>query len=545
MKHNNWIFLLTTAILFGESVTLNTTEISQKKPHVIVIVADDLGWNDVSWNNPNVVMPNLNDLALNGVILNQSYVLPRCTPTRTALLTGRYPFTMGFQDANVKREEPRGIPLKVKLLPELLKMAGYSTHAVGKWHLGFCSWDYTPTRRGFDTFYGFYGGGEDHFTHKEPSRIEGIGRKKNKKRSKTAYLDLRNGTALDDTQEGVYSAHLFASTAEEIVRSRDPKDPMFMYLAFQSVHSPLQVPPEYEDVYKHIGNQNRRVKLGMVTAMDEGIGKVVKALKETGHYENSVIIFTTDNGGAIRHAGSNWPLRGGKGSFWEGGMRGPAMVHSPYLRNAGSVTDQLLHVTDWYSTIVSIAGGRAPTVDGLNQWDALAGIASPSRRKMIYTVEDFLNIKAGVRFADYKMLVGDIETDDWESIPLSEDGPLRPRNYRAQSYNETDEEATSTGTDYIQWKELESNQELKWKPKVRRILNNHLWSDTKIRLFNIKDDPEERNNLSAKESRRLQKMMIYLSKQLTRLVPSPSWKTDEASPFHWENAWSPGWCVAS
>ncbi|XP_064099097.1 arylsulfatase B-like [Macrobrachium nipponense] len=544
MKHNRWIILLTTAILFGESVALNTEELTKKKPHVIVIVADDLGWNDVSWNNPNVVMPNLNDLALNGVILNQSYVLPRCTPTRTALLTGRYPFTIGFQDENVKREEPRGIPLKVSLLPELLKEAGYSTHAVGKWHLGFCSWDYTPTRRGFDTFFGFYGGGEDHFTHKEPSRLEEMGRKKNK-RKKTAYLDLRNGTELDDSQEGVYSSHLFASVAEEIVRSRDPKDPLFMYLAFQSAHSPLQVPQEYEDVYKHIGNKDRRVKLGMITAMDEGIGRLVKALKETGHYENSVIIFTTDNGGAIRYAGSNWPLRGEKDSLWEGGMRGPAMVHSPYLRNAGSVTNQLLHVTDWYSTILNIAGSTTPRVDGLNQWDALAGIASPPRSKMIYTVEDFFNITAGVRFDDYKMLIGDMEPKDWESIPLSEDGPLRPRNYRTESYNETEEETSSAGTDYIQWKELEGNQVLKWKPKVRRILNNYLWSDTKIRLFNVKDDPEERSNLSLKESRRLQKMMIYLSKQLTRLVSSSSHKMIEASPVHWGNAWSPGWCVAS
>ncbi|XP_066984783.1 arylsulfatase B-like [Macrobrachium rosenbergii] len=375
---------------------MSAKQLSQKKPHVILIVADDLGWNDVSWNNPSVVMPHMNDLAKNGVILNQSYVQPTCTPTRTALLTGKYPFRFGLQKGVIAATEPRGVPLQAKMLPKFLKKTGYETHAIGKWHLGFCSWDYTPTKRGFDTFYGFYNGAEDYYRHTRS--IAGNPKRLAEKRSHSdGFLDLRNNTTPDGTKKGIYSTHLFASVAEDILRSRKSQDPMFMYLAFQSVHTPLQVPRNYSQVYRHIRDKDRRTYLGMVTAMDEAVGRIVKALKRTGHYKNSVIIFTTDNGGSTKNGASNWPLRGRKSSLWEGGVRGAAFIHSPFLPNPGTVNNQLYYAADWFRTIVDITGSPSPKVDGIGQWDAIAGLSESARKKIIFNMYNFKAFKACIR----------------------------------------------------------------------------------------------------------------------------------------------------
>ncbi|XP_066950764.1 uncharacterized protein [Macrobrachium rosenbergii] len=394
-----------------------------KKPHVILMVADDLGWNDVSWHNSFVVTPHLGQLAADGVILNQSYVLPTCTPTRAALLSGRYPFTMGMQKGALNPLDPQGLPLSNKLLPKLLKKYGYTTHIIGKWHLGFCSWQYTPTKRGFDTFYGFYGGAEDYYTHQRSEKK--IRRESRRGGRREEYLDLRNNTTPDYTKKGIYSTYVFAAAAEELIRSRNPKQPMFLYLPFQSVHGPLQVPKNYTRVFRKVGDYYRRNYLGMVMAMDDVVGRVVAALKATGHYENSVIIFTTDNGGSIKMGASNYPLRGGKSNLLEGGTRGPAFIHSPLLPNRGSVSNQLFHVTDWYRTVVGLAGGKAydPYLDSIDQWDAITGYAAPPRERLVYNIDDSENkFRAALRYNEFKLSVGAVGKKLW--------APYRPLLHR-------------------------------------------------------------------------------------------------------------------
>ncbi|XP_068240183.1 arylsulfatase B-like isoform X2 [Palaemon carinicauda] len=659
------------------------------------------GWNDVPWNNPYVIAPHMSDLAVNGVILNQSYVQPTCTPTRAALMTGRYPFTIGLQQGVIGPLEPMGVPLQSKMLPQFLKKVGYTTHAIGKWHLGFCSWEYTPLRRGFDTFYGFYTGSADHYSHKRPTITKG---------KRTEYLDLRNNTKVDNGKGGVYSTYVYASAAEEIIRSRKPEDPMFMYLAFQSVHSPLQVPLQYKTQYSHIKYFERRVYLGMVTAMDEAIGKVVKALKETGHYENSVIIFTTDNGGSVRKGGSNWPLRGGKGALWEGGTRGPAFIHSPLLPNPGTVNENLHHATDWFSTIISIAGGEPPEVDGTNQWDVLAGISTvPQRETIVYNMDDSKKFKAGLRMNNYKLLVGGMARKSWVSTPESEDAPRRRRRPKGFSKKQivqlfkpssviplhkktpvskltlsgnepsmnvkplklssllpldkktpvpkltlsgnkpstdvqllklfsllplhkktpvaeltlsgneastndqplkpssvpplhkttqvaelslSDNEssmavhndsshlepiniqqvfpvqelvddgsmkiASLTGPqsvekdllkmkmdDYIFWNEFKYDPSLQIENRVLNILGGYFRDRTKIRLYNLEDDPEERTNLSDVETNTTLLMLSYLAEELVRYkIPLIRRDNNRGHPMHWQDVWTPGWCTA-
>ncbi|XP_066985391.1 arylsulfatase B-like [Macrobrachium rosenbergii] len=634
------------------AAAISTEQVEDSRPHVILIVADDLGWSDVSWNNPNVVMPHMHDLAMNGVILNYSYVQPTCTPTRAALMTGVYPFKMGLQKGVIRPTEPRGVPLRAKMLPQYLKSVGYETHAIGKWHLGFCSWDYTPLKRGFDTFYGFYTGASDHFTHKRATPLKG------EKENSMEFLDLRNNTEPDDTKSGHYSTHLFGSVAEDIVRSRNPKDPMFMYLAFQSVHSPLQVPKNYSDIYSYVKDTNRRLYLGMVTAMDEAVGRLVTALEETGHYNNSVIIFTTDNGGPIRFGASNWPLRGGKATLWEGGIRAPAFIHSPLLPNPGTVASQLHHVTDWFSTIIDIAGGKVPQVDGISHWDAFNGNSDHPRDKMICNIQNVERFNAAVRFSDYKMLIGSMASVKWASSSPSSDEPGRPKHWdsppfdledsvkergnftgtsAAISNNElraaeasaggidsnneyvntnhkslpdegtdspdedtdyTDEDTNSAdedtdcpdkstvspdaGTDspdellsaqksndtdngfsrsvrslygngdldgkaskktFVLWGDMKNHPKLEWESEVLNTLGKFIKEKTKIRLFDIKADPEERNNLSAKMIHKLQAMINYLSTQLQHMIPvPPKIRSREGHPYLWKNVWASGWC---
>ena len=319
-----------------------------QQPNIILIVADDLGFNDVPWHNPDIFAPQLASLASSGVILEQSYVQPICTPTRSALMTGRYPIHTGRQHGVLWPEEPSGLFTNLTLLPEYLRGLGYDTHMVGKWHLGFCNESYLPTRRGFNTYSGYWTGSEDYYQHTRRASTE----------PRVEGYDYREQEEVDRSAEGKYSAHLFAERAVTLLEQAGGSQPQFLYLAFQSVHSPLQVPQQYESHYLHINNPARRTYCGMVTALDEAVGNITAALERSGLQKNTLIIFTTDNGGQTMNGGNNFPLRGNKATLWEGGTRGAAFIQGEMLRSPGSSSSALIHVTDWLPTILSAAGGR-------------------------------------------------------------------------------------------------------------------------------------------------------------------------------------------
>eukprot|EP01083_Nonionella_stella_P222335 793542_1 len=226
-------------------------------------------------------------------------------------MAGRYPLHTSI---NTIVSGSWGLPLYFELLPKALKRKlNYSTHAIGKWHLGYYEIEYTPTYRGFETFFGFYGGSENFYNH-----------------SAGRLYDFRNDTinnsVVADQYLNHYSTYLYTSEAQNIIQNHDPKQPLFLYLAMQNVHAPCQCPQEYVDEYNTtISNTTRREFAGKLSILDEAVGNITSTLRERNYLKNNtVVIFSSDNGGPVHSAGcggSNYPLRGEKGSVWEGGTR--------------------------------------------------------------------------------------------------------------------------------------------------------------------------------------------------------------------------------
>ncbi|XP_049271859.1 arylsulfatase J-like [Rhipicephalus sanguineus] len=223
------------------------------QPHIVFILADDLGWNDVSYHGcPQIRTPNIDALAWNGIRLRRYYAQPLCTPSRAALLTGRYPINTGLQHSVIYNEEPRGLPLSDTLLPQWLADLGYVTHHLGKWHIGFFKKEYTPTMRGFERHVGFWGAYVDYYKHEKaylgPTRSPG--------------LDMRRNLFLARNDTGRYVTELLTKEALEVIENHPVDKPLFLYLAHLAPHSggpqdPLQVPEKYIEQYRDIGSTER------------------------------------------------------------------------------------------------------------------------------------------------------------------------------------------------------------------------------------------------------------------------------------------------
>jgi arylsulfatase A-like enzyme len=389
-----WPSLLLGILLLGCDVA--AAEQRGSRPHILYIVADDLGWKDVGYHGSDIKTPTIDALAQGGARLEQFYVQPMCTPTRAALMTGRYPLRYGLQSFVILPEQTYGLPTDEWLLPQALKEAGYRTAIVGKWHLGHARREYWPRRRGFDHQYGALIGEIDYFTHS----VHGV---------KDWY---RNDKPINE--KGYVTTQL-GQEAVQLIGQHDPSRPLFLYLAFTAPHTPFQAPREYLDRYADIANLNRRTYAAMVSAMDEQIARVVRALEQRGMRDDTLIVFHSDNGGVRTAAfageietkgelpADNGPYRDGKGSLYEGGTRAVALANWPGQISPGRV-DQLMHVVDMFPTLTGLAGanaGRGKPLDGMNVWPAIRdGSASP-REEVVYNVELF---RGAVRRGDWKLV---------------------------------------------------------------------------------------------------------------------------------------------
>ncbi|XP_070541868.1 arylsulfatase B-like isoform X2 [Ptychodera flava] len=349
-----------------------------KKPNIIYILADDLGYFDVSYRNGSVVKtPNIESLANDGVKLERFYAQPSCMPSRSCLMMGRYQIHTGFDYTCLNGERVRFcMAPDTVTLPGMLKRYGYRTAMIGKWHLGHERKECVPTYKGFDSFFGYHAAAEDYFSHRL-----GTGRPE--------CRDLwRNLDIVADDYANQYSTHLFTQEAQQIIRNQNPEEPLFMYLAYQAVHGPLQVPQQYFDMYKGENiDYIRRTYAAMATCMDEGIGNLTRTLKETGLWNNTIIVFSSDNGAQFHTGGRNWPLRGGKGTYWEGGVRVVSFVASPLIARPRRSSYDMMHMTDWLPTFVHLAGGTVAglTLDGVNVWETIsAGVPSPRKELLLH-----------------------------------------------------------------------------------------------------------------------------------------------------------------
>ncbi|XP_070774967.1 arylsulfatase I-like isoform X2 [Enoplosus armatus] len=353
----------------------------QKKnqPHILFILIDDQGFNDIGYHNPTIKTPTLDKLAAEGVKLENYYVQPICTPSRSQLITGRYQIHTGLQHSIIRPSQPSCLPSHMDTLPERLREAGYTTHMVGKWHLGFYRKACLPTRKGFDSFFGSLTGSVDYYSY---GSCDGPG---------LCGYDLHDDEGVAWGQEGKYSTTLFTQRARKILESHDPTDrPLFLLLSLQAVHTPLQTPKSYIYPYRDMANVARRKFAAMVSTVDESVRNVTYALRKYGYYRNSVIIYSTDNGAQPFTGGSNWPLRGRKGTYWEGGVRGVAFVHSPLLRRRRRVSKALLHVTDWFPTLVGLAGGNishSQGLDGFDVWPTISEGKESPRQEILHNID--------------------------------------------------------------------------------------------------------------------------------------------------------------
>ncbi|KAI7789843.1 arylsulfatase B-like [Triplophysa rosa] len=260
--------------------------VDAKQPNIVFILADDLGWNDVGYHGSEIRTPHVDRLSAQGVRLEGYYVQPLCTPSRNQLMTGRYQIHTGLQHQIIWPCQPYCVPLDERLLPQILRDAGYNTHMVGKWHLGMFQRDCLPTRRGFQSFFGYLTGSEDYYTHHRCYFISPLNITR-------CALDLRDGEDVTTRYTGRYSTELFTQRAADIIHQHTPDKPLFLYLALQAVHGPMQVPERYVTPYSFIKDKLRREYAGMVSVMDEAVGNVSKALQDAGLWNNTVLVFST------------------------------------------------------------------------------------------------------------------------------------------------------------------------------------------------------------------------------------------------------------
>ncbi len=385
---------LAVAATTGISVCAHAAD---NKPNIVYIVADDLGWKDVGYHGSDIKTPNIDKLAEDGARLEQFYAQPMCTPTRAALMTGRYPFRYGLQTLVIPSAYKYGLPTDEWLLPQALKEAGYETAIIGKWHLGHADPKYWPRQRGFDYQYGPMIGEIDYFTHEQHGVTDW-------------YL---NNKLL---KEPGYATTLLGNAAVKLIDAHNPAVPLYLYLAFNAPHAPYQAPQEYLDQYKNIADPSRRAYAASITAMDDQIGRVVAALKAKGMRDNTVIIFLSDNGGTRNAMFSgeqdmskvvipcdNGPYREGKGTLYEGGTRVPAFVNWPGHIKPGTEVEGMMHVVDTYPTFLGLAGAKpgSKPLDGLDMWPTISEGKPSPRTEIIYNIEPF---RAGVREGDWKLI---------------------------------------------------------------------------------------------------------------------------------------------
>jgi arylsulfatase A-like enzyme len=373
------------------------------KPNILIIVGDDMGYGDIGVHGcKDIPTPHIDSLAKNGIRCTSGYVSgPYCSPTRAGLMTGRYQQRFGHEfNPGPPPEGPDvGLALTETTLAQRLKDAGYATGMVGKWHLG-SERKFHPLSRGFQEYFGFLGGAHPYFLNQG---------------------DQPNNPVLrgfESANEKEYLSDAFAREATAFI-DRHAKDPWFLYLTFNAVHTPMNATDKYLARFKDVSDERRRTYCAMMSAMDDAIGAVLKKLDENRLTENTLISFVSDNGGPPVNASSNGPLRGHKAQTWEGGIRVPYLVQWKGTLPAGKIYDQPVIQLDLAPTALAAAGAEVKNAnfDGVNLLPYLQNkVTAPPHDTLYWRFGQQMAIRHG----NYK-LVKAVGNDKTELYDLASD----------------------------------------------------------------------------------------------------------------------------
>ncbi|XP_032512308.2 arylsulfatase B-like isoform X1 [Danaus plexippus] len=501
-----------------------------ERPNIVLIIADDLGWNDVGFHGSNQIpTPNIDIMAWSGVSLHNYYVTPICTPSRAALMTGKYPIHTGMQHTVIFAAEPRGLPLTEKILPQYLKELGYKTHLVGKWHLGSYKKEYLPLNRGFDSHLGFWNGKIDMYDHTNQEK---------------GYwgFDFRRDFSTAHDLFGQYATDVYTNEAVKIIKSHNTSSPLFLMLSHSAVHTgnpsePIRAPEKLFVNFTHIQDFQRRKFAAVLTKLDESVGEVVAALKAKGVLNDSIVVFTTDNGGAAAgfndNAASNYPLRGVKNTLWEGGVRGAGWLWSPFIDKRSRVATQRMHLVDWLPTLLSAAGMNVSSIkhiDGVDQWCALSQDLPSARESLVHNIDDEYG-SASITYKQWKVHKGTNYGGSWDGW-----------------YGPAGREGAYDTTGLLASKAAGALLDMGMLPDTEHILR--LRSEATVEcgdrealpcrpleapcLFNIDEDPCETRNLADIHPDVLQMMLKELDRvNRTAVPPNNQPLTPVGDPKYW------------
>ena len=410
----------------GLILTMAVAVAQSEKPNVVIILADDLGNADLGYRGSDIRTPNIDKLAEGGVRLESFYGMPVCTPARAELMTGRYAMRYGLETLVIFPSHTYGLATDERTLAQGLKDAGYDTAMVGKWHLGHADKKYWPQNRGFDHFYGNLVGEVDYFTKERGGIVDW----------------QRDGTFL---KEDGYFTTLIGNEAVDIIESHDTANPLLLYVASLAPHAPYQAPEEDIAAYNDLaGDIHRQTYAAMITDLDKLVGRIVDALKQKKMLDNTLIIFSSDNGGATsalfvtgarspeereesggvgleqKTPASNAPFRGGKGSLHEGGVRVPTIFYWPGKLKPG-VVNEPLSMVDVMPTVLALAGGEGSPdhpFDGKDIWPTLAQGEPSPHEDLLINVEAF---RGAIRKGNWKLVKIALLPGKTELFDLSKD----------------------------------------------------------------------------------------------------------------------------
>ena len=523
-------------------------------PNILVVVLDDVGWaglkgyNNGASGNQYAHTPNFDAAVAEGIRLKNLYVQPMCSPTRAAMLTGRYPHRYGAQTFVQRPYQSTFLPQDETTLADKLLAAGYSTALVGKWHLGYGRKKYTPTSRGFQRFFGSYEVGGDHYNHTVGPNTHALGQLFTLPEGVQQTLDLHRESSITGreedrvhefvtTERGVYSSHMLSrEAAKEINRAATlPHQPLFLYLAYTTIHTPLEVDRRYIDMNAHMeGSHEIRVNAGMMSAMDEGFGIVVNALKTNEMWDDTVILLFSDNGALVYQGASNYPLRGMKMGPFEGGIRSVAMItggHPDVRRAAGSESRAMLHAVDIHTIVLHLAGAdpnysnaqyppkNLDAMSGAALWKSIVGDENASPRTEFIVLLDelgqfpsllrtsnyvLLGKCSAIRSGKYKLIVGRPGRDDW--FPTDPGKCFQSLVHEGAIFDVPNDHKDCIRGDF--------NYEHALAKDKRGLPVKEVW------LFDIENDPEERHDLSSSHPEIVTRLKGRLAFEHANSVPS-------------------------